>query len=327
MSSDNPLVSVCIPAYNCENYIGKAINCLLAQTHENLEIIVVNDGSTDGTGHILKSIAHKRFQWVVQDNRGAAAARNKAYQLSSGEFIKFMDADDLLNVNCIASQLDKIKNKPGCIASAKWGRFYADDLSDFKLAPEKTWKDSRGIDWLVNSLVDAGSNMTQPGIFLIPRSVIETVGPWNEELSLMDDFEFMTRVIANCVEVLFCADAILLYRSGLGNNLSAKKSAIHMNSAFDSVGLGVQKILETRNDSRARLACANTYQRWAYQFYPYHNDLCNKAEMQIRGLGGSNLNLGGGSLILLLEKLIGWKGVKRVKILIKENSRDKNTLV
>lgn len=314
MPTNTPLVSICIPSFNSESYIGETINCLLSQTYKNLEIIVVDDGSIDGTQNILKSIQNNRFKYIIQPNKGASAARNKAYSLSSGEYIKFMDADDLVNAGCIKTQLLKIIESPDCIASAKWGRFYAGDLSDFKLAPEKIWKDLPGMDWLVNSLIDSGSNMTQPGIFLIPRNILEKAGLWNENLSLFDDFEFMARVICNSRYVLFCKDAILMYRSGLGNNLSAKKSGNHMKSAFDSLKLGIEKILEVKNDSRSRLACANAYQRWAYQFHPYHLELCLKTEKEIKRLGGSNINLGGGKMFIFFSQVMGWKNAKKLKM-------------
>jgi glycosyltransferase involved in cell wall biosynthesis len=320
LSSSTPLVSVCIPCYNSGKYIGKTITCLLNQTYKNIEIIVVDDGSEDETQSILKSIQDKRFKYIIQPNKGASAARNAAFKLSTGGFIKFMDADDLINNACIQNQLAQIIEKPDCIASAKWGRFYTNDASDFKLAPEKIYRDLSGIDWLVNSLIDSGANMMQPGIFLMPRNIIETAGQWNEELSLIDDFEYMVRVISSCLYVLFCEEAVLMYRSGISNNLSGKKSRKHMKSAFIALNLGIERILEIKNDSRSRLACANTYQMWAYQFYPYHRELCNKTEQQIIKLGGSNISLGGGKMYILLTKLIGWKKAKKLKMLLTGNT-------
>ena len=126
MSLRTPLVSICIPTYNNEKYIGETIACLLNQTYENIEIIVIDDGSEDGTKNIMERISDKRLKYVIQSNSGAAAARNAAYKLSSGEFIKFMDGDDLINPEYIWSQLLKIIDMPNCIASAKWGRFYDD---------------------------------------------------------------------------------------------------------------------------------------------------------------------------------------------------------
>lgn len=314
MDLTTPLVSVCIPAHNSEKYIAATIECLLNQTYNNIEIIVADDGSSDGTVNVLQSIKDERFKYIVQTNKGAAAARNAAYKISTGAFIKFMDADDLLNETGIENQLSKIIHKPDCIASAKWGRFYNDDVSNFTLASEKVWKDLPGIDWLVDSLLLTGANMMQPGIFLIPRNIIEKAGPWNEALSLIDDFDFMVRVISNSSYVLFCEDAFLMYRSGLANSLSTKNSDKHMESAYNSLRLGINSILEVRNDANSRRACANTYKRWAYEFYPFHKNYYNKLESEIGKLGGSDINIMGGKLFTFLVKIIGWKMAKQLKI-------------
>ena len=319
MSTINPLVSICIPAYNSERYIGATIDCLLNQSYSNIEIIVVDDGSEDGTVKVLKHIEDLRFKYIIQLNNGAASARNAAFKISTGEFIKFMDADDLINNTCIENQITRILENPDSIASAKWGRFYVDDISDFKYSPEKVWKDLPGIDWLVNSLIDAGINMMQPGIFLIPRMIIEKAGPWNEELSLIDDFEYMVRVISISSNVLYCEGAILMYRSGISNSLSRKKSDKHMTSAYHSLNLGIERILEIKNNNQSRLACANAYQNWAYQFYPSHRELLKKTEQEIIKLGGSNIRLGGGKMFVLLSKLIGWKKAKIIKMYLTGN--------
>jgi glycosyltransferase involved in cell wall biosynthesis len=314
-----PLVSVCIPACNAEKYIGITINSLLQQTYTNIEIIVVDDGSTDNTKRILENFKDKRFTYFTGPNKGAAAARNKAFLLSAGAYIKFMDADDLINTICIEEQLLKIIDQPDCIASAKWGRFYEADFSDFKLSPEKVWKNLPGIDWIVDSLINSGGNMMQPGIFLLPRNIIEKAGPWNEGLSLIDDFDYMIRVISHSSCVLFCEEAILMYRSGVFNNLSGKKNSEHMQSAFESLNLGVKRILKVKNDNRSRLACANTYQRWAYQFYPSHQELLQETEKKIKNLGGSNLQIIGSKKYVLLSRLIGWKRARRLRLLFTGN--------
>jgi glycosyltransferase involved in cell wall biosynthesis len=276
----------------------------------------VDDGSQDSTLAVLKNITDARFKYRSQLNKGASAARNASYKLSTGVFIKFMDADDLLNEACIENQLLKIIEKPDCIASATWGRFYNEDLSDFTLSYEKVWKDLPGIDWLINSLIDTGANMMQPGIFLLPRNIVEKAGPWNESLSLIDDFDFMTRVISASKMVLFCEEAVLMYRSGIINNLSSKVSYKHMESAYHSLRLGVDTILKVRNDTDSRLACANTYKRWSFEFYPNYLPLLNKLENEIGKLGGSNINMLGGKWFNFLSKLIGWKMAKKIKIFL-----------
>ena len=305
--SSNDLVSICIPAYNCEKFIAETLNCLLNQSYQKIEIIVVDDGSVDDTRLVVSKIKDIRLTYLWQENKGAAAARNTAYKLSKGAHIKFMDADDLINVDGIKNQLLKIKGEKDCITSSKWGRFFGDDVNTFTYTEENVWKEMKGIDWVVESLVEHGSNMTQPGIFLIPRNLIERLGVWDECLSLIDDFEFMTRLIVNSKLVLFCEDAVLMYRSGIDASLSRSNSRKHMESACKALTLGVNEILKIRNDSRSRLACANTLQLWAYIFYPNHMDIYNETEARIRSLGGASIRVKGGRYFVFISKIFGWK--------------------
>jgi glycosyltransferase involved in cell wall biosynthesis len=309
-------VSICIPAYNCEQYIAATLHCLFKQTYANLEIIVADDGSADGTVELLQTITDARFKYNSLPNRGAAAARNTAYEMSSGEYIKFMDSDDLMSPDSIGNQLKKIIDQPDCIASAKWGRFYKEDATDFKLAVETVWKDLPGMDWLINSLIESGANMMQPGIFLIPRNIVEKAGRWNESLSLIDDFDFMIRVIAASKIVLFCEDALLMYRSGIGNSLSGKNSSKHMDSAFRALNIGIENLLMSQNDARSRLACANTYKRWSYLFYPEYMEYYQAMERNIDQLGGANISIVGSKSFNLLAKLLGWKNAKKIKMML-----------
>lgn len=301
------MVSVCMPVFNAEKYVGQTINSLLNQQYQNLEIIIVDDGSKDQTLSILEDVSDARFQYFEQKNKGAASARNTAFQKSKGQYIKFVDADDLLNPLFITEQVSRLANQHNCIASAKWGRFYNDDETTFSFSPEKVWKDMNALDWLIDSLIDSGGNMMQPGLFLIPRNIIENVGLWNEELSLIDDFEFMCRVMANTDRVLFCSNAVLKYRSGNHMSLSYKQGEKYMRSAFRSLELGLGKLLEKSNSERARLAAANAFQRWAFQFYPDHQELFKLAERKVQELGGSTVKLEGGRKLKWLTKIVGWK--------------------
>jgi hypothetical protein len=86
-----------------------------------------------------------------------------------------------------------------------------------------------------------------------------------------------------------------------------------MLSAFKSLKGGIQTILEKRDDADSRLACANTCQRWAFQFYPDHKKLCKKAELEIRRLGGANIQLGNGKILNIVARIIGWKIAKKIK--------------
>lgn len=110
-----PLVSVIIPAYNDRRFVRTAVESVLAQTHQAVEAIVVDDGSTDDTPEVLASFG-KRIRWVSQANRGPAAARNTGLTLAAGEYVTFLDADDRFLP-------DKLRRQLGCLSetpSAGW---------------------------------------------------------------------------------------------------------------------------------------------------------------------------------------------------------------
>lgn len=105
MTSNLPLISTIIPVYNCEKYLSSAIDSVLGQTYPNIEIIVVNDGSTDRSSEV----AHKygnRIKYIYQENSGIGAARNKGINNARGEFLSFLDADDLWVNEKISIQYD-----------------------------------------------------------------------------------------------------------------------------------------------------------------------------------------------------------------------------
>ncbi len=121
----NPLVSILIPAYNHENWIAESIQSALAQTWPNIEIIVVNDGSTDRTAEIAKSFVPK-IKVVSTENRGLSAAVNTAYRHCSGDYIQELDADDLLLPDKIERQLRALREGDSnrILLSSPWAPFY-----------------------------------------------------------------------------------------------------------------------------------------------------------------------------------------------------------
>src|SRR5690606_15460378 len=96
-----PLISVVIPVYNVESYLENCINSIVQQTYSNLEIILVNDGSTDNSTKICETAASKdsRIVLINQKNQGVSSARNNGLSIARGEWIYFIDADDFLNLD------------------------------------------------------------------------------------------------------------------------------------------------------------------------------------------------------------------------------------
>jgi glycosyltransferase involved in cell wall biosynthesis len=312
MSPQGPLVSVCIPVYNCGEYIRETISSVTAQSYKNIEIVIVDDGSTDNTKTILNGIKHDRTYIYYQKNSGAAAARNLAYSKSNGKYIKFLDGDDLINPEMIETQVQLAVENPDCIISSKWGRFYGSDLDTFKFSAEDCWQTLSAQQWLCSSWKN-GQSMTQPGIFLLPKQIIENAGLWDERLSLIDDLDFFTRIILKSRLVVFDTSAILYYRSGISGSLSDSKEDEAMLSAFRSIDQATANFLAVYLTPETKVACANTWQNFMYTIYPKYPDLAAGAQKKIDELGGSSLEFSAGGVTKILAKLVGWKMTKRIK--------------
>ncbi len=108
-----PRVSVVIPTFNCERFIGRTVDSALQQTYRDFEIIVVDDGSTDGTEAVLAGYG-AALRYIKQANQGASAARNAALSKATGEYIAYLDADDLWNADKLARQVEYLDANPSC---------------------------------------------------------------------------------------------------------------------------------------------------------------------------------------------------------------------
>lgn len=306
------LVSICIPCHNVAPYLAAALDSVIAQTWQNLEIVVVNDGSTDGSTEILESYRTQGVKVIHETLGSASKARNRAYAEASGDYIKFFDADDLISPRMIEYQIARLNGRCDAVASSEWGRFYNNDLTTFRPNPQSVWRDMRATDWLIESWADARP-MQQPGIFLIPRKILEAAGPWDEELTLIDDFEFFARVLCHAKDVHFASGATLYYRSGLTGSLSGRKGKKAVESAFHSVDRATKHLLARRNDADARQACANILQDFSHTYYPDHADLTLQMECRAKDLGGSTLSPEGPPNFQYLRKMIGWKLARRIQ--------------
>ncbi|RQO71519.1 glycosyl transferase family 2 [Pedobacter sp. KBW01] len=306
---DKPLVSIIIPLYNAAQYIEKAILCIVNQTYQNWELIIVDDGSTDNSLAIAKKYESEKIIVLQQENKGQCAANNHGFSKSKGLYIKFFDADDMLSLNMIAAQVELLLQNPGCIASAKWGRFYNNDISIFKLNPEACWQDMNPIDWICTSWIN-GAAMMQCALWLIPKSIIEKTGGWNEKLSLINDLEFFTRIVLAAERIIFSSESILYYRSGHGHTLSARKDRMAQQSAFMAIDLSTDYLLAKTRREDALQCCANFLQLFIYDNYPFNSDLIKRAKHKIKGLLKPNIKIPLPGSLKLVNELFGWKVAK-----------------
>src|SRR5512140_2969405 len=120
-----PLVSILIPAYNAGEWIADTIQSALSQTWPSIEIIIIDDGSKDQTLSVARRFASKNVNVVTQPNQGAAATRNNAFNLCQGDYIQWLDADDLLSPDKVAKQMEIAERceNPRTRLSSGWGHF------------------------------------------------------------------------------------------------------------------------------------------------------------------------------------------------------------
>ena len=177
-----PLVSILIPAYNAEAWIAATIKSALDQTWSRKEIIVVDDGSSDQTLTVARQFAAKDVSVVTQENQGAAAARNKAFSLAQGEYIQWLDADDLLARDKIGRQMQTLNDcqNKRTLCSASWGAFYY-RTEKARFRPSPLWADLSPVEWLLRKM---GQNChMQTATWLVSRELTEAAGPWDTRLT------------------------------------------------------------------------------------------------------------------------------------------------
>ena len=312
------LVSILIPAFNSERWIGAAIESALGQTWPTKEILVVDDGSTDQTLSIAQKFASASVSVITQSNQGAACARNKAYSLSQGDYIQWLDADDVLAPDKISKQMELLMREGTrrTLVSSAFGRFrHRVDRAQF--SPTSLWCDLLPTEWLTRKLED--NVFMQTAVWLVSRELTEAAGPWDIRLQGDDDGEYFCRVILASDIIRFVPDARTFYRRTGGGSLSqigqsAKKLEAHLLSMASHI-----RYLRLLEDSaRVRAACLAFLQRWLVYFYPERPDLVEQAEELAIQVGGHLEPPRLSWKYAWIQKLFGWQTAKRTQSVYNE---------
>lgn len=315
-----PLVSILIACHNAEPWLAETIASVLAQTWPNLELILVDDGSTDQSWAIAQSIAedHRQgpvpIQLIQQAQRGASAARNRAIQACRGELIQYLDADDLLAPDKIEQQMNLWQQlsdhqRDYALIAGEWARFHR-DINEAQFHPQLCWGNHTPVDWLCR--IWQHNWMMHPAAWLLPRPLLELAGPWNEQISLNDDGEYFCRVALASLGIQFAWGARSYYRSGNGSSLSGRKSDGAWASALYSLERCRDHLITAEDSPRTRQTCAILFQRFIYEVYPQVPQLRHQAMAQLKDLGPVKLPPPGGPGFQLVSGLVGWQQAKRL---------------
>ena len=308
----NNFVSILIPAYNAERWIAGTIESALAQTWIAKEIIVVDDGSTDRTPAIARGFDDRGVRVISQVNRGAAAARNAALRAAQGSYIQFLDADDLLHPRKLEAQLRDAEDgrRSRVLLTCRWGRFFVRP-EQARFAPDPLWQDLAPADWIFTKFTD--NCFMFPASWLVSRQLVDAAGPWNEDLSLDDDGEYMCRLVAASQQVRFVADAECYYRIGNSGSLSSQRSDRALQSGYASMRLCIERLLLLEDSERTRRACVRLLQDNLSHFYPEKTDLVDQCRRLARKLGGDLTPPGERFHFMLFRGIFGWRRAKLVR--------------
>jgi len=279
------LVSILIPAYNAEDWIGDTIRSCLAQTWPHVEIIVVDDGSRDATLKVARGFESRSVKVVTQPNSGAPVARNRAFELAQGSFMQWLDADDLLDRDKIAHQMRAAKaiGDPRVLLSCPFGTFFRRrDNALFERT--SLWQDLTPIDYF---LIRFNENACfQTDAWLVSRELTEAAGPWSDIGSPDDDGEYFCRVAMQSVRIKFVEQARSYYRQGVGSGLHLAKSSKSLNALFNSKVKCIRHLMSLEDSPRTRTAAIQLLQDWMPYFYPEHMDIVERARQLASELGG-----------------------------------------
>lgn len=314
---NNPLVSILIPVYNTEKYVAEAVESVLNQTYKNIEIIIVDDGSTDRSWEIIENYRQKYpdiIKTYRQENKGACAARNKAFELSIGDYIQYLDSDDYITEKKISEQM-KLFRKYGdeIITSCSWTRIENGNVNRKKI--DKNYP--KPIDWLIDSWTGNGSGQTS--IWLTPRPIIEKAGKWNENLRKNQDGEFFSRIIINSKAIMFSEKALVFYRYSPAS-LSNLNSYSICDSLLSSYELYMKNLKSYLKDKKIRKALGYNFTNFYVMTYPHYPDLLKRAESNIKELGLWCFPAIGNWKFKLIASIIGVKNAKKVIYFTKKSN-------
>jgi len=184
----NPLVSIIIPAYNAEKYIQRALESALAQTYKDIEIIVIDDGSTDKTAEIIKTYQDPRIIYFFQKNQGQGPARNNGIKKSQGEYITFLDADDYYFPEKVEKQVRFLENHPEYQAVyCNALHFYSDNPTVFFKKKGNFHSGDIFKDLLQSSYIN-------PNTIMVSRQILDKAGLFNENRYCPEDWELWLKI-------------------------------------------------------------------------------------------------------------------------------------
>jgi glycosyltransferase involved in cell wall biosynthesis len=300
----SPLVTICIPMYNVSDYIEETLQRILKQSYENIEIIVVDDYSTDASYSLAKMFESDRLRVYKNNKKGGNAARNYAFEKAKGEYIKFMDADDYCSDAMVEEQVKRAVYDGTSDTLIHSPLRMLDPDGSFFDPPRSIDKDySPGIELLVAIWKGEGFNI--PHSHLMHRNLVEKSGGWCENILKNQDGEFFARVAAIADQSLSVSNVFAIWRQ-TKKGVSTQTSLAAHSSVIETYEVITQMLINYNNSSEMRIICGQYIGGFVYENYPQIKILIPKVQILLKK-NGSRLVLPNRKIVTALRFCFGWK--------------------
>jgi len=261
------LVSIIIPCYNARRFLVEALESAFAQSYPYTEIIVVDDGSSDGTAELIHAYAD-RVRAEFGPNRGASAARNRGTALACGEFIQYLDADDLLPPDAVARRVAALQETGSDVAYSDWEKLFETQPGIFEVCEHF----ARRIEDVhpVLEIALMSNFWAPPAALTFRHTIVEKIGGWKEWLPILEDTRFLQDAALVGGKFVCVPGVGARYRVHRDASLSRGDHVAFVSALFRNT-CDLQAIFEARGRMSAdeRHALTKSYGRAARSFFVY----------------------------------------------------------
>jgi len=301
-----PLVSILISAYNAQEWVAETLQSAVNQSWDRKEIILVDDGSTDRTAEVARRFQSKGVTVVSGENRGLSAGQNTAYRQCQGDYIQYLDADDLLASDKIERQLAALREDDSkrLLLSSPWAPFYY-RTKHARFVHNSLCEDLSPVEWLLRKLKD--NVHMQNATWLVSRELAEAAGLWDVSLNYDQDGEYFARVLLASEGTRFVPGTGIFYRMTSTNRVSyLGKSNNKKDSLIRSMKLHIQYLRSLEDSERVRNASLAYIHTWLPAFYPDRPDIICELEHIAAEFDGSLARPSLNPKYAWMESVLGW---------------------
>ncbi|WP_426092451.1 glycosyltransferase family A protein [Flavobacterium sp. DSR3-2] len=302
--NSNILISIIIPVYNAEHFIFETLSSCLDQSYSNIEVIIVNDGSTDSSEQVVSQFKDQRIQYYKINNIGVCGARNYGIQKAQGDLIQFLDADDALDKDKLYEQVLLFQEHGDeYIYSARMGQII-NRISSKQPEYSLYQKDFSPQDYFETLLNQFGKYLTT-GIWLTPAKLIRSIEGWDANVVANNDGEYFMRVILNSKGIKYTKNSIFYYRRDNVLSISKKRNKKTCEGFLNSYISYAKHFLIFFEPKTGKKLAWKALSIYYCSFYGAYSDLSRSCLLEINRIGYSKPHAHGGQTFLKVAKCLG----------------------